>query len=81
MPALRHAAAVLLTRTNAGGELEVYLVERAPELRFFGGLTKEETAVALGVSRNTVDRDWRVARAWLAARLSEASDDSGDPTP
>src|SRR5215510_6720382 len=35
------------------------------ELRFFGGLTVEETAVALGVGRLTVIRDWNFARAWL----------------
>ncbi|MFN8060482.1 MAG: sigma-70 family RNA polymerase sigma factor [Vicinamibacterales bacterium] len=35
------------------------------ELRFFGGLTVEETAVVLGVSDSTVKREWRVARAWL----------------
>ena len=39
------------------------------ELRFFGGLTLEETAEALQVSRDTVKRDWKAARAWLAARL------------
>jgi len=41
------------------------------ECRFFGGLTVEETAVALGVSAPTVKRDWRVARAWLARALGE----------
>lgn len=40
------------------------------ELRFFGGLTVEETAAALGVSRETVLRDWRAARAWLLRELS-----------
>jgi len=40
------------------------------ELRFFGGLTEEETAVALKVSLETVKRDWRLAKAWLRARLS-----------
>jgi RNA polymerase sigma factor (sigma-70 family) len=39
------------------------------ELRFFGGLTVEETAEALGVSPQTVMRDWRLARAWLAREL------------
>ena len=39
------------------------------ELRFFGGLSVEETAVALGVSEQTVMRDWRLARAWLAMDL------------
>src|SRR5215468_7696655 len=39
------------------------------ELRFFGGLSEEETAVALKVSLETVKRDWRLAKAWLRARL------------
>jgi RNA polymerase sigma-70 factor (ECF subfamily) len=40
------------------------------ELRFFGGLTAEETAEALGVSIDTVRRDWRLARAWLQRELA-----------
>ena len=35
------------------------------ELRFFGGLTVEETADVLGISAKTVKRDWTLARAWL----------------
>lgn len=38
---------------------------RVVELRFFGGLTVEETAAALGISPATVKRDWTVAKAWL----------------
>jgi RNA polymerase sigma-70 factor, ECF subfamily len=40
------------------------------ELRFFGGLTVEETAEALRISPRTVKRDWAVARAWLHGELS-----------
>lgn len=40
------------------------------ELHFFGGLTCDETAEALGVSRPTVERDLRVARAWLRRELA-----------
>jgi RNA polymerase sigma-70 factor, ECF subfamily len=40
------------------------------ELRFFGGLSEEEVAAALGVSVITVKRDWRAARAWLVGKLS-----------
>ena len=40
------------------------------ELRFFGGLSVEETAEALKVSPETVRRDWRLARSWLLRRLS-----------
>lgn len=39
------------------------------EMRFFAGLTVEETAQALAVSEQTVIRDWRLARAWLAREL------------
>lgn len=45
---------------------------RVVELRFFGGLSVEEVAELLDVSRSTVEADWRAARAWLAAELSEA---------
>jgi RNA polymerase sigma factor (TIGR02999 family) len=38
-------------------------------LRYFGGLTVPEAAAALGVSVVTVERDWRLARAWLAGQL------------
>ena len=40
------------------------------ELRFFGGLSVQETADALQISPQTVMRDWRLARAWLARELS-----------
>ncbi|MFN0100045.1 MAG: ECF-type sigma factor [Gemmatimonadaceae bacterium] len=43
------------------------------EARFFGGLTTEEIAQSLEISEATVLRDWRTARAWLAAELSLAS--------
>jgi len=43
------------------------------ELRYFGGLSLEETAEALKVSVGTVRRDWRLARAWLFRELSRAS--------
>jgi len=39
------------------------------ELRYFGGLTVEETADTLGVSPQTVMRDWKLGRAWLAVEL------------
>jgi DNA-directed RNA polymerase specialized sigma24 family protein len=38
-------------------------------LRYFGGLTVEETAEALEVSVETVHRDWRLARSWLLRKL------------
>jgi RNA polymerase sigma factor (sigma-70 family) len=42
---------------------------RVVEMRYFGGLSIEETAEALGVSTITVTRDWVAARAWLAREL------------
>jgi RNA polymerase sigma factor (TIGR02999 family) len=46
---------------------------RIVEMRYFGGLSVEETAEALGISRRTVNRDWAVAKSWLRAELSGAS--------
>lgn len=46
---------------------------RIVELRFFGGLSVEETADALGVSPATVKRHWAIARAWLARELGSSS--------
>jgi RNA polymerase sigma factor (TIGR02999 family) len=45
---------------------------RIVELRYFGGLSVEETAEALGISPATVKRDWSVARAFLAQQLHNA---------
>lgn len=42
---------------------------RVVEFRYFGGLSVEETADVLGVSTDTVKRDWRMARAWLRKQL------------
>jgi len=49
------------------------LEARIVELRYFGGLTIEESAEALNVSPATVKREWRMARAWLYRRLSGGS--------
>jgi RNA polymerase sigma factor (TIGR02999 family) len=46
---------------------------RVVELRFFGGLQEEEIAEVLNVSVITVKRDWKVARAWLIARLQPSA--------
>lgn len=48
---------------------------RIVEMRYFGGLTVEETAEALGVSPRTVKREWAMTRAWLGAELA-----GGEPT-
>jgi len=42
------------------------------ELRFFGGLSLEETGHVLGLSIATVERDWQAARAWLLAEMKGA---------
>ncbi len=41
------------------------------EMKFFGGMTVEETAAALNVSPDTVMRDWRLAKAWLSRSLKK----------
>jgi RNA polymerase sigma factor (TIGR02999 family) len=48
---------------------------RVVECRFFGGLTNDEIADALDVSPETVIRDWKFARAWLARELAESPRD------
>jgi DNA-directed RNA polymerase specialized sigma24 family protein len=40
------------------------------ELRYFGGLSEDEVAAVLSLSRTTVTREWRSARAWLRRRLT-----------
>jgi len=49
---------------------------RVVEMRFFGGMTIEETAAALDVSIDVVKREWRTARLWLLRALREAGDGS-----
>jgi RNA polymerase sigma factor (TIGR02999 family) len=51
--------------------------QRIVELRFFAGLTVEETAHVLGRSPRTVKREWQLAKAWLFRELSEGSLGSG----
>jgi len=50
---------------------------RVVELRFFGGLTAEETAAVLGVSPQTVLRDWRLSKVWLLREMSRRGGDEG----
>ena len=50
---------------------------RVVEMRFFGGLTIEETAAVLGISTDIVKREWRTAKLWLLRALSEAGDGTG----
>jgi RNA polymerase sigma-70 factor, ECF subfamily len=46
---------------------------RIVELRFFGGMTVDEVAHVLGVSKSTVESEWRMARAWLHRELSDGT--------
>jgi len=50
-------------------EFEYERKAKLVELRFFGGCTEEEIAQILGISVETVRRDWKFSKAWLAARL------------
>jgi RNA polymerase sigma-70 factor (ECF subfamily) len=47
---------------------------RVVELRYFGGLSVEETAEVLGISPETAKRDWKMARAWLFGELTAEKD-------
>ena len=49
------------------------------ELRFFGGLTLEQSAACLNVSLSTADRAWRYARAWLYAAMAGADSEASKP--
>lgn len=68
----------LLALDELLAELETIDVQqsRIVELRFFGGLSVEETASVLGVSAPTVKRNWAMAKAWLFRKLSDAPSDS-----
>jgi RNA polymerase sigma-70 factor (ECF subfamily) len=46
---------------------------RIVELKFFGGLTTEETAEVLGVTPRTIEREWRAAKAWLQRAVDEGA--------
>ena len=52
---------------------------RVVELRFFAGLTVEEVAAALDLSKRTIEGEWTVARAWLRRELADADDQPDDP--
>ena len=50
---------------------------RIVELRFFGGLSLEETAEVMGISSPTVQREWRAAKAWLHRMLTDEKSNEG----
>jgi RNA polymerase sigma factor (TIGR02999 family) len=62
----------LLLLDRALAELSVHdpLQGRIVELRYFGGLTEQEVADVLAISRATVTREWQTARAWLYRRMT-----------
>jgi len=55
-------------------------ISRVVELRYFGGLTADETAEVLGVSTKTVKRDWSIARSWLKRELRQGGQNGGKGT-
>ena len=77
--------AVVIAAPDAGDAVDILAIDRAledlerfdpdqakiVELRFFGGMTVEETSVVLGVSQATVKREWAVAKAWLYGNLTK----------
>jgi RNA polymerase sigma factor (TIGR02999 family) len=68
----KEATIDLLALDEALGRLMAFHPQqgRIVELRFFGGLTIEETAEAMGISHATVERDWSMARTWLYCELN-----------
>ena len=64
----------ILAINDAISELEQLDPQAASvvKLRFFVGLSVEETASALGISDRTVKREWQFARTWLAERMEHA---------
>ncbi len=46
---------------------------RVVELKFFGGLNIDETAAVIGVSPETIQRDWRLARTWLLREITSST--------
>ena len=52
---------------------------RVVELRVFGGMTIDETALALEVSHMTITKEWRFARAWLAAEMGASANNGASP--
>ena len=52
---------------------------RVVELRYFGGLTVQETAEVLGISSETAKRDWKIAKAWLFGELISKAESTSIP--
>jgi len=71
LPVFDESAAGVVALDEALQALAVFdeRKSRVIELRFFGGLSVEQTALALDVSPDSVMRDWRLAKAWLSRAL------------
>jgi RNA polymerase sigma factor (sigma-70 family) len=67
----------MLTRLEESDARQAKIVE----LRFFGGLTLDEVAEAMGISRRTVAYEWRAVRAWLRAEMSRSVEQAADGLP
>jgi RNA polymerase sigma factor (TIGR02999 family) len=72
LPARQNVDVVELDRALALLSRRDAQQEKIVELRFFGGLTVEETAVALEISPATVKRDWSMAKAWLTREVGRS---------
>jgi RNA polymerase sigma-70 factor (ECF subfamily) len=79
MPAAAPPAFELLSLDRALAELAALDPRQARlvELRYFGGLTAEETAEVMGISLSTVKREWNLARAWLYRHLTRSDRPDG----
>jgi RNA polymerase sigma factor (TIGR02999 family) len=77
----RSRSADLLALDDALAALAVFdsRKERVVELRYFGGLTLDETAAVLQISPDTVARDWKMARLWLLRELERRPRAGGSP--
>ena len=73
-PALRQEAKEVLALHEALKELDRIdpRKSRVVELRYFGGLSLEETAEAIEISIPTVTRDWNTAKAWLLREMTKS---------
>jgi RNA polymerase sigma-70 factor (ECF subfamily) len=85
---LDDAPTLSLTRASEFVALDDALAELAEldlrrshvvEMRYFGGMTVEETAAALNVSVDTVARDWKAAKAWLYTKLNKTGRETAGP--
>jgi RNA polymerase sigma factor (sigma-70 family) len=74
MGATEPRACDLLALDQALNELTTFdpRMARIMELRYFGGLSEQEVAEVLSISRSTVTREWQTARTWLYRRMTAA---------